>query len=137
MKHQVFCKGNIFFRKTTWCRPIYKVVLFYLKRGAVAGHSFLQTWLFLKDQLEPSIPSCKVIYFTEQLQPSILSGVIWNIIFDSSYLLRIATFLEELFYAFDIFKGSLSVSLITTILPLKQDICFCHRKSSSRSFFKG
>ena len=33
-----------------------------------------------------------------------------QIIFDSSYLLRIATFLDELFQVFDIVKSSLFIS---------------------------
>ena len=81
LKHQIFCNGSIYFFK----RPLFKSfillssVSFYLKRGVLVGHSFFQTYLLLlEDQLEPPILSCKVIYFTEQLQPSILSEVLWN-----------------------------------------------------------
>ena len=86
--HQKFCKGNIFFPKNCLESSILQSsVSFYLKRGVLAGYSFFQTyWLLLKDQLEPPISSCRVIYFTEQLQSFIFSGVIMKQInFDSSY----------------------------------------------------
>ena len=54
-------------------------VSFYLKRGFAAGHSFYQMcWLVLEDPLEPFIFSYRVVFLSELLQLSILSGVIWN-----------------------------------------------------------
>ena len=65
----------------------------------------------MEDQLELSILLCKVIFLTEQLQLSIYSfrGYMEQIIFDSSYLLKPTTFLEDLSYAFDLFKDSLFI----------------------------
>ena len=57
LKHQIFCKGNIFFSKDHLESSILQSsVSFYLKRTVAAGHSFLQTyWLLLEDQLELSM----------------------------------------------------------------------------------
>ena len=41
-------------------------------------------------------------FYLEQLQPRIFRGYMEQIIFDSSCLLRTATFLEDLFLAFNV-----------------------------------
>ena len=72
---------------------LYSSESFYLKRGVATGHSLFQLyWLLLEDQLE--LPIRRVIFLSEQLQPPILSGVIWNREF-----LTADTYLEQvLFY---------------------------------------
>ena len=80
-----------------------------MKSGVVASHSFFQnTSFFWMNQLEPSIPSCRVIYLTV-VATHFFRGYMEQVIFDRSYLLRIATFLEELFRGFDFLKGSLFI----------------------------
>ena len=108
-----------FFQKTTWSRPFYKVVSFYLKRGVAAGHYFLQTYgLLLEDHLEASIPSCRKIYFTEQVQPT-FQGLHGKDNFWQQLLTKNGYFFGGAILDIRYFKGSLFISLITNFFPLK------------------
>ena len=115
LKHQTFGKAVHVFQNITCSRTFLKLVChFFLKRGIAAGHSFFQTyWLLFEDQREPSILSCRVFFFTEQLPSYILSRLLYlfdrhlaaihsfggymeQIISNSNYLSITATFLEEI-----------------------------------------
>ena len=151
MKHQIFCKGNILFfkKKTIWKknkkkqRPLgivhsIKQCVIFLKRGVVAGHLFLQTYcLLLEDELSHQL--LHVGWFIHVTVAVIHSfrGYMEQIIFDSSYLLRIATFLEELFL-FDIFKSSLFVSPLWLIsfLPWSRISVFVTERVAVVCFLK-
>ena len=64
----------------------------------------------MEDQLEPSILSYKVTFFNGPVATiASLKGYMEQI-FGSRYLLKTATFLEDLSWAFDFFKGSIYIS---------------------------
>ena len=80
-------------------------------RGVSTGHSFFKSyWLLLEDQLELSILLYKVIFFNGAVAAiHSFRGYMEQIIFDSSNLLKPTAFLEDLSYAFHLFKNRLFI----------------------------
>ena len=94
----IFVKAIYFFKIPLLVVHSLKSVSFYLKRGVPADHSFFQTyWLILEDQLKQFIFSCRVTFFHGAVAAiHSFRGYMDQIIFDSSYLIRTTTFLEDL-----------------------------------------
>ena len=97
----IFCKNNMYLLK----HHVESSILY-------SSVSFWPYWPLLKDYLEPSIFHGGWVFTRAAAAMHTFRDCMEQIIFDTSYLFRTATFLEDLSQAFDFFKGSILISTL-------------------------
>ena len=133
LKHQIVVRAIYFFEKVTWSCLFYKVVwpaIHSFKRtGFFWGISWRHLLFHVGDLFHGAVSGFSYLFFQE------LNGSdnFWH-----QLLTMNNYFFGRAILVICFFNGSLFfTTLITAILPLKKDICFCQRMSSSHRFFRG